>query len=99
MHHAIPELLLRALACWPCLGTQALACSPRWRSLTLRVSARHGVHGLQADKLWSSILVSRLNKDVKLVGASLSCHIHPHVQSGVVATDEIGLGVGWPSPF
>eukprot|EP00245_Coleochaete_scutata_P007057 TRINITY_DN2205_c0_g1_i1.p1 TRINITY_DN2205_c0_g1~~TRINITY_DN2205_c0_g1_i1.p1 ORF type:complete len:467 (-),score=63.51 TRINITY_DN2205_c0_g1_i1:385-1785(-) len=42
---------------------------------------------------WHSVLTSRLDKDVKMVGATVTCQYTPHIQSYVVATDQVGLGV------
>lgn len=55
---------------------------------------------------WSRILTGRINEEVKLVGATISCEgankggvlsgemrSNPHVQSYVVATDQTGLGL------
>ena len=56
----------------------------------------------QADKHWSKVLTERLSREVKLVGATISCEgankggvlsgemrRNPHVQSYVVATDQV----------
>lgn len=58
------------------------------------------------EKHWSRILTGRITDDVKLVGATISCEgankggvlsgemrRNPHVQSYVVATDQVGLGL------
>ncbi|KAK9835058.1 hypothetical protein WJX81_007588 [Elliptochloris bilobata] len=55
---------------------------------------------------WSDVLTTRINNDVKLVGATISCEPAwlggntanekrqvPHVQSYVIATDQVGLEV------
>lgn len=58
------------------------------------------------EKHWSRVLTDRITDDVKLVGATISCEgankggvlsgemrRNPHVQSYVVATDQVGLGL------
>ena len=42
---------------------------------------------------WYSIFTQRINKDVKLVGCTISCETTPHVQTYIFATDFIGLSI------
>jgi hypothetical protein len=43
---------------------------------------------------WTHPFTSKLQKDVKLVGSTISCEAgHPHVQSYAVATDQAGLAL------
>jgi len=42
---------------------------------------------------WYSIFTKRINKQVKLVGCTISCETVPHVQSHIMATDFIGLSI------
>lgn len=42
---------------------------------------------------WTAALTSLLTDEVKLVGTTLSCQTHVHVQSMVLATDRVGLAV------
>lgn len=69
------------------------------------------VLGLAQDMVhWSNILTSKLNKAVKLVGATISCERcwlggntanamrhNPHVQSYFMATDQVACPI-CPSP-
>ena len=58
------------------------------------------------QQAWSRIFTDKLNEDVKLVGSTISCEgaslggdpanawrQNPHVQSYVLATDQVGLGI------
>jgi len=40
---------------------------------------------------WAYYFLSHLTESTKLVGLSFSCEVHPHVQSMLWATDELGL--------
>lgn len=42
---------------------------------------------------WTAVLTSLLSDETKLVGTTLSCQTHVHVQSMVLATDRVGLAV------
>ena len=42
---------------------------------------------------WTSVFTSLLNDEVKLAGTTVSCMAQVHVQSMVLATDQIGLGL------
>lgn len=42
---------------------------------------------------WFEILTRRLTDEIKLVGPSVSCEQKPHVQSYLMATDQIGLAL------
>ena len=44
---------------------------------------------------WTTALTDLLNERVKLAGTTISCEIRVHVQSMVLATDRVGLGVLW----
>lgn len=40
---------------------------------------------------WAEAYTSKITDRVKLVGSTISCEVHVHVQSYVLATDSIGL--------
>lgn len=42
---------------------------------------------------WTAIMTGMLNRDVKLVGTTVSCQGQVHVQSMVLATDRIGISL------
>ncbi len=42
---------------------------------------------------WYQVFTRRLNNEVKLVGPTINCEKKPHVQSYLLATDQIGLGI------
>ena len=42
---------------------------------------------------WYQIFTRRLNNEVKLVGPTINCEKKPHVQSYLLVTDQIGLGI------
>ena len=42
---------------------------------------------------WFEIFISRLTDEIKLVGPSINCEQKPHVQSYIMATDQVGLGL------
>jgi len=75
-------------------------CMPAALSPCPRVSVMHAT--LQKGLHWSKVLTARLNKDVKLVGCTISCESaymggiassearhNAHVQSYVIATDQV----------
>jgi hypothetical protein len=49
--------------------------------------------GGSATLAWTSVLTSLLNDEVKLAGTTVSCMGQVHVQSMVLATDQLGLGL------
>ena len=46
---------------------------------------------MAGDEHWTETFTSRLSDKVKLVGVSINMSFHPHVQSMVLATDQVGL--------
>jgi hypothetical protein len=42
---------------------------------------------------WYSVFTKRINKNVKLVGSTISCETVPHVQTYIFATDFVGLKI------
>lgn len=42
---------------------------------------------------WTTVMTGMLNRDVKLVGTTVSCQGQVHVQSMVLATDRIGMSL------
>ncbi|CAF2743625.1 unnamed protein product [Rotaria sp. Silwood2] len=42
---------------------------------------------------WFTIFTKRLNDEIKLVGPTINCEHKPHVQSYLLATDQIGLSI------
>ena len=48
---------------------------------------------LYASVWWFTLFTTRLTDKIKLVGSSISCANHPHVQSYVMVTDQVGLSI------
>ena len=46
-------------------------------------------------RVWPEMFTGMLNEHVKLVGSTISCQVHVHVQSFLFATDIIGLKLFW----
>jgi len=42
---------------------------------------------------WYHVFTKRLNDEVKLVGSTINCEHKPHVQSYLLATDQVGLSI------
>jgi lipopolysaccharide biosynthesis protein len=42
---------------------------------------------------WTSAFTALINHDVKWAGASINCESHVHVQTPIVVTDHVGLGI------
>ncbi|CAF4827472.1 unnamed protein product [Rotaria sp. Silwood1] len=42
---------------------------------------------------WFTVFTKRLNDEIKLVGSTINCEHKPHVQSYLLATDQVGLSI------
>ncbi|CAF3403518.1 unnamed protein product [Rotaria sp. Silwood1] len=42
---------------------------------------------------WFTVFTKRLNDEIKLVGSTISCEYKLHVQSYLLATDQVGLSI------
>lgn len=63
---------------------------PRYFQTMAKAEAAEGGGATLA---WTSIFTSLLNDEVKLAGTTVSCMGQVHVQSMVLATDQLGLGL------
>lgn len=44
-----------------------------------------------ASRSWTTAFTDMLNNHIKLVGTTINCEMHVHVQSMLLATDRVGL--------
>ncbi|KUJ18928.1 uncharacterized protein LY89DRAFT_581954, partial [Mollisia scopiformis] len=82
------------------LGTigEVLAKDALWKGYKRFITLNASIRGpflptYSSENCWSDIFLSRITDHVKLVGTSMNCKPYQHVQSMLLATDDIGMGI------
>ncbi|KAL2288841.1 hypothetical protein FJTKL_03493 [Diaporthe vaccinii] len=63
------------------------------RFITMNASIRGPFFPVHAPSCWTDTFLNRITDKVKLVGTSLNCHPRVHLQSMLLATDDVGMSV------
>lgn len=63
------------------------------RFITVNASVRGPFMPVWSDRCWSDMFLDRITDKVKLAGLTVNCGPLPHIQSMILTTDEIGMGL------
>ncbi|KUI56767.1 hypothetical protein VP1G_04138 [Cytospora mali] len=63
------------------------------RFITMNASIRGPFFPVHSQSCWTDTFLNRITDKVKLVGTTLNCIPRTHLQSMLLATDDIGMGI------
>ncbi|OLN96078.1 hypothetical protein CCHL11_03302, partial [Colletotrichum chlorophyti] len=63
------------------------------RFVTMNASIRGPFLPAWSSSCWSDLYLSKMTDTTKLVGMTLNCQPRPHVQSMILATDDVGMSI------
>ncbi|KAH8900804.1 hypothetical protein GQ53DRAFT_130926 [Thozetella sp. PMI_491] len=92
------EVIQRENTCYD-LGSfgDVLRQGDRWKNykhfVTMNASVRGPFFPNFMKPCWTDMLAGRINDGIKLVGTTINCWPRPHLQSQMLATDDVGMSI------